>query len=281
MGYRIDTLKCYARIAGIPGLASYIGSKAFKNSIEPKITKIDRGDLAAPVYVRIPSSDVLTYWQVFVANEYAVEVNRTPEIIVDAGANIGLAAIYFANRFPHSTVIAIEPEDSNFEMLVRNSAPYENITPIHAALWNENKNISLVDPGLGNSGFMTEDVGERNRESPNSIHSTRGMTVDRIMDEQGIEHIDILKIDIEGAEREVFGEPSRWITRVDSLIVELHERMKPGCTLSFSDAVEEFDTKWTQGENVVVSRRDGCLNAPHIESLESLTRPGQSSSRRE
>lgn len=242
----------------------YVGSKAFKHSIKQRILKVDRGDVAAPILVRIPSSDVLTYWQVFVANEYAVDTIKAPEVIVDAGANIGLASIYFANRFPHSTIIAVEPEDGNFEMLVKNVAPYQNITAIHAALWNENKHISLIDPGLGSSGFMTRDEEDNNQTPADPLQLIRGMTVDRIMEEQGIDRIDILKIDIEGAEREVFDDPSRWIARVDSLIVELHERMKPGCNRSFTNAVGEFEMKWNQGENVVVSRRNGCLNAASV-----------------
>ena len=51
MGYRIDTLKCYARIAGVPVLVAYIGSKTFKNSIKQKITKV------APIWQRLFRSE--------------------------------------------------------------------------------------------------------------------------------------------------------------------------------------------------------------------------------
>jgi len=91
------------------------------------------------------------------------------------------------------------------------------------------------------------------------LHEVQGMTVDAIMQEQGIEHIDILKIDIEGAEREVFRAPSAWIRKVDSLIVELHERLKSGCNRSFYDSTDDFDDEWFQGEHVYLARDEGCL----------------------
>jgi hypothetical protein len=95
------------------------------------------------------------------------------------------------------------------------------------------------------------------------LHEVRGMTVDTIMKEEGIEHIDILKIDIEGAEREVFGDTSSWIGKVDALIIELHDRMKPGCSRSFYEGSKGFDNKWLRGENVYLTRRGSCLTRHH------------------
>ena len=63
--------------------------------------------------------------------------------------------------------------------------------------------------------------------------SRKRLDVDGIMEEHGIEFKDILKVDIEDAEREVVYDPSRWIGKVSTLIVELHERMKSGCNRSF------------------------------------------------
>ena len=64
----------------------------------------------------------------------------------------GFASIYFANKYPGAKIIAIEPEQSNFELLKDNIAPYPNIIPIQAALWHKNEEINLIDPGLGKSG---------------------------------------------------------------------------------------------------------------------------------
>ena len=68
-----------------------------------------------------------------------------------------MASIFFANRFPGAEIIAVEPEKRNFQILKKNIAPYENIKAVHGAIWNENKSIELLDPGMGSRAFMTTD----------------------------------------------------------------------------------------------------------------------------
>ena len=79
------------------------------------------------------------------------------------------------------------------------------------------------------------------------------------MKEHGIGRVDILKIDIEGAELEVFDASSPWIHDVDTIIAELHDRLKAGCERSFANATSGFRHRWRQGENVYVSRAAGCV----------------------
>ncbi len=80
------------------------------------------------------------------------------------------------------------------------------------------------------------------------------MTIDKIMEDYALTKIDILKIDIEGTEREVFSDTSSWIEKIDSIIIELHERMKAGCNRSFFLGSNGFDREWQQGENIYLSR---------------------------
>ncbi|HME74088.1 MAG TPA: FkbM family methyltransferase [Mycobacterium sp.] len=218
-----------------------------------QLLEVIRPDCRHPIRLRVLSSDVPTYEQVFFDGEYDFSVKAPPKVVVDAGANIGLASIYFTNRYPQARIFAIEPEQSNFELLKANVAPYPNIVPIQAALWHRNEEINLVDPGLGKWGFMTD-----TKESSEGLGATcqvvQAMTVDKIMADYGLPRIDILKIDIEGAEREVFSDTSAWIDKVDSVIIELHERMKVGCSRSFYCGSNGFDQEWQQGENVYLSR---------------------------
>jgi FkbM family methyltransferase len=250
------SIKYYRRVVGVRGVVSAIKAKITKT---PTLLKIDRPDIKFPFYLRVLSSDVPSFEQIFIRQNYDFEVKKPLKTIVDAGANIGLASLYFSNKFPDSKIIAIEPEKSNFELLKKNIAPYDNITPICGALWHENKRIKLVDPGTDKWGFMTQAQDNVKETFGEVVHEVQGMTVDTIMREQGIEHIDILKIDIEGAEREVFRDPSSWISKVDALIVELHERMKSGCNRSFYNNTNGFDDEWFQGENVYLTRSEGCL----------------------
>jgi len=218
------------------------------------LLNVNRQDCKFPFGLRVPSSDVQTYEQVFINQEYDFLVETQPITIVDAGANIGLASIYFANKYPSAKIIAIEPEESNFKLLRENVAPYINIIPVQAALWHKNEEINLVDPGLGKWGFMTEE--QDASENPLGVfcHPVMAMTIDKIIDDYELDKIDILKVDIEGAEREVFGDTLSWIEKVDALIIELHERMKPGCNHSFYNGSNGFDNEWHQGENVYLSR---------------------------
>ncbi len=257
----IRSIRIYFTILGFYGILCAIKAK-LKNSTV--YFKIDRLDCKCPFSLRIPSSDVPTYKQVFINQEYDFLVKTKPKVIVDAGANIGLASIYFANKYPSAKIIAIEPEQSNFKILKENVTPYPNIIPVQAALWNKNEEINLIDPGLGKWGFMTD-----MKNSPESLpgitcHAVATMTIDKIMDDYHLKKIDILKIDIEGAEREVFADTSSWIEKVDSLIVELHEHMKAGCNRSFYCGSNGFDNEWNQGENVYLSRGNYLTNKDRL-----------------
>lgn len=244
-------LKLYLKTVGLGGLLRAVRAK-FTGL--PGYHTLTRHDCRHAFRLRVPSSDVPTYRQVFVDGEYDFLVAAQPQVIVDAGANIGLASIYFANKYPEAQILAIEPEHGNFQLLRQNVAAYPNVIPIHAALWNSNEEINLTDPGLGNWGFMTEAKNACVNPPDRAGHAVSARTVDSLMEEFGISKIDILKIDIEGAEKEVFADTTAWIAAVNSIIIELHERMKAGCNRSFYCGSNGFDDEWIQGENVVLSR---------------------------
>lgn len=224
----------------------------------PRLMRLKRPEMRHPFWVRVPSTDVPTLDQILVRREYEFDVERAPAVIVDAGANIGLASIYFATRFPQARIIAIEPEAGNLAVLEKNIAPYPKVTVVPGALWHENARIDLVDPGLGQWAFRTQAPGCSESAGP-LVHAVQGMTLDALCRDHGVERIDILKMDIEGAEREVFGDPSAWIGRVDGLIVELHDWLKPGCSRSFHEGSKGFADQWRQGENVYLARDGSCL----------------------
>jgi FkbM family methyltransferase len=251
-------LRMYFRVAGFMGLLFAIIAKLMNSTL---MLRICRKDCKRPFKLRLPSSDVLTYHQVFIDQEYDFLVGKQPNVIVDAGANIGLSSIYFSNKYPNSKIIAIEPEQSNFVLLKENTAPYANIIPIQAALWHQDEEINLIDPGLGKWGFMTEEQNPAENLHSKVCHTTVAITIDKIMDDHKLRKIDILKLDIEGAEKEVFSNTSSWIKKVDAIIIELHERLKPGCIESFYSGSIGFDKEWRQGERVYMSRGKDLTSA--------------------
>jgi hypothetical protein len=108
---------------------------------------------------------------------------------------------------------------------------------------------------------MTAPVDDTPPQGDVVAQETRGITVPALLDAYGIVHVDIFKIDIEGAEKELFEHCEAWIGRVDALIVELHDRMKPGCSDSFNTAALGFEMKWRRGENEFRARQTGCIDA--------------------
>ncbi|MCB1865389.1 MAG: FkbM family methyltransferase [Chromatiales bacterium] len=248
----LATIRYYYSRFGIPGVWS---ATKLKLGGSDHLIEVRKRGVKAPFFLRLRTSDLPTFEQIFVRQEYDFLAGSPPKVIVDAGANIGLASTCFANRFPLAKIIAIEPEDSNFRLLERNVSPYPNVVPVQAALWNSNGEISLVDPGYGKWGYMTSDDEAAQRSVNQVCHPVAAMTVDRVMRDFGLDRIDILKMDIEGAEREVFAGSSSWIESVESIIVELHERLKPGCNRSFYNGTNGFDSEWRQGERIYLSRR--------------------------
>jgi FkbM family methyltransferase len=249
-------LKQHIRSFGLMGIFYCLKAMSSDTAI---IANPFRKTTKFPIYLRVQTSDVPTYEQVFIDQEYSFSVERPPKTIIDAGANIGLASVYFANQWPEATIIAVEPEKSNFELLQKNVAPYANIHPVNAALWSKTSDIHLIDTGLGNWSFMTEEVDCQTKLQGEVLHTIQAITVERLMLDFQLEKIDIFKIDIEGAEKEVFRDTSCWIEKVDAIIIELHEKMQPGAVRSFYNGTAGFDHEWNQGENVFLSRKGGLI----------------------
>jgi FkbM family methyltransferase len=201
-----------------------------------------------PVHLRFGTSDAWVLKEVLLDGEYDFLPPVSPVVIVDAGANIGLTAIFFANKFPNAIIYALEPEESNFEMLKTNTSKYSQIRPFKTALWNQTKPISLVNPDCGHWGFTTTDGGSAGHEH---LKLTDAVTLDNFMYKMNLEKIDIFKIDIEGAEKEVFESSGKWIGKVRIVMAELHDSHRPGCSRAFYEATNEFQPEIIKGQTVM------------------------------
>jgi FkbM family methyltransferase len=234
---------------GMKGVSLFLFSKC---SGRKPVVAIRVPGIAHPVSIRIGTTDLATFKQVLVERHYEFDKPDAPRFIIDAGANIGLASVYFANRYPQAKIVSIEPETSNFEMLRKNTAAYPQITPLQAALWRKNEELFLFDSGHGNHGFQVGDAQGERGEAPNHLGGTPGLTVDTILRNAGQNQVDLLKIDIEGAEREVMSSATEWIDRVGVLMIELHDDIKPGCTDAFHAATRHFSEEVVRGETIML-----------------------------
>ncbi|MBQ4495852.1 MAG: FkbM family methyltransferase [Selenomonadaceae bacterium] len=174
-----------------------------------------------------------------------------PQMIIDGGGNIGCSAIYYAKMYPDAQIYSLEPDKENFQLLKFNTVFYSNIHPIQSGLWNAETFIRVEDKGWGKWGFMTFDT---TADDPAGFKAT---TISKVLADSGFEEIDILKLDIEGAEKEVFSAPDvdEWLPKVKVLTIELHDRMKRGCSYAFFKAISKYH--WFhafRGENLILIR---------------------------
>ena len=125
--------------------------------------------------------------------------------------------------------------------------------PVNSALWDKETFITVENVGLGNDGFMTF---ETTADDPAAMKTT---TISKLLQESGFEEIDLLKVDIEGAEKEVFGaaDVDDWLSKVKVIMIELHDRMKRGCSYEFFKAISKYHWFFAQrGENLIFIREN-------------------------
>jgi FkbM family methyltransferase len=197
------------------------------------------------VYARLGTTDVACFEQVLIAKEYDLEFPDKPRVIVDVGANVGMTSVYFAIRFPFAKIFAIEPALPNFRILEKNCRLFPQITPIHAAIWDDAGVVYLNNP--------RGDWSTRVSDDPRGA-AVSALTMPALMAEFQLDHIDILKVDAEGAECEIFANARDWIDAVEFVCIELHDRFRDGCSAIFCAATVGFSVGWRSGELRCVSR---------------------------
>lgn len=200
------------------------------------------------VYLRTHTSDYLVFSQIFIENQYQIALKNTPEVIIDCGANIGLASVYFANKYPNAKIIAIEPEASNFTLLKKNTENYPNVICLNCGIWSRKTRLSIEDTGDGLWAMVTHETDD----DTNGKNTINAYSLTDIMSEYSLTHIDILKMDIEGSEKKVFSENySQWLDKTRLIIIEFHDRMFAGTAKTFFEAIRNYDYRLeTKGENI-------------------------------
>ena len=200
------------------------------------------------MWARPDTSDLAAFRQVF-GGGYDFALPAQPRLILDLGANVGYASVYFALRHPTARVIAVEPEPSNVVLLRRNVAALPRVDVVEGAAWPRSGRVSLHDPGKGQWGMRVEAAVEAG-----NVHA---VTIAELLERVEADWVDLVKIDIEGSERELFSENTGWLERVGVLVVELHDRFRPGCRSALDDAIARSGVRFRElqsGEDVVLLR---------------------------
>lgn len=161
-----------------------------------------------------------SFIDVFVQRSYDISLPwQEMRTIIDAGANIGSFAVFVGQRAPQATIFSLEPEPSTFAVLERN---IQN---------NDGNVLSSCVALAGTNGFAELQVSRTSsgshslfRPLKNATHiRVPTMTLDAYCLSKGIKHIDLLKLDCEGAEYDVLEHlpPEGW-DMIGSLFLEVH-----------------------------------------------------------
>lgn len=233
---------------GVLNASHYIAQRIFKH--KGFITARVNG-LAAPVLLRNIPADTQIFAQIFVRCELNIPLPIEPCVIVDAGANIGLATLYLKSKYPLATIISIEPESSNFELLRRNTQAYQDIHCLNSAIWGERRRLTVVDTGNGEASFVTEEVAS----AGHAVNTIDAITISDVINDFHLERLDLIKIDIEGSEQQVFqADYEPWLSRTAAVVIEIHRSAGPDCENTVLNAFERDFSRARSGEYDVFTR---------------------------
>ncbi|MCF6129923.1 FkbM family methyltransferase [Flavobacterium sp. AS60] len=175
-----------------------------------------------------PSSDLNVFAQIYQYDEYkplvAVFKKNFPDDlslnIIDAGCNIGLTSVYLSKYFPNSNFIIIEPDSSNFESIGDNFEMNDITTAIKikGGLWSKNTNLKLVND------FRDQNDWSYRVEETNEETDLKAYSIPFLMKEYNFDVVDILKIDIEGSEKELFSNGDiSFLEKTKCVAIEIHD----------------------------------------------------------
>jgi len=212
-------------------------------------------NLSFPFQLRNNPFDYATFEEVVLNETYDLPLPFVPEYIIDGGGNIGLTACFFATKFPRATIVTVEPDDENFLLLQSNCKKYPGIRPLKCGIWKNNTHLQIENTEVGNNAFMVTETSEKDG-------TIKAVTVSSLMEQFNMPHIDILKLDIEGSEKEVFEQGSeKWLPLTKVLVIELHDKMKSGCSRSVFHAMGKYDFSFDmKGENVIFTNNSFLKN---------------------
>jgi FkbM family methyltransferase len=177
------------------------------------------------------------YREVFARQHYYFRAVSEAPVILDCGANVGMASLYFKWLYPRSTVRAFEPDPATFRLLKQNILQNNmDVETYNCALWDRDADVDFfVDSKSPGSLLMSTDV-TRSKGQPIKVPGRR-------LSEFIQGEVDFVKLDVEGAEHRVLGDlvQSGKVASIRQMVVEYHHRIgqQKSCLAEFLLLLEE------------------------------------------
>jgi FkbM family methyltransferase len=139
----------------------------------------------------------------------------TNPVIVDLGSNIGLTLLDYYYEYPDARLLGVELDADNFKSLEFNTSKIKNCSIINAGVWKTNGEIEYNGADAQSFSINENNAGGNKKEA---------ITIDSLFTRFNISKVDFLKMDIEGAEAQIFLESdfSKWLSCVNTISVEIH-----------------------------------------------------------
>lgn len=175
--------------------------------------------------------------------------------IIDIGANIGYTLIDFRHRHPDARLIGVEMDADNHALASRNIEGLGNVQLLHAAVWCEDGEV-CYDAGANADAFSVGSAGAAQR-------SVESLTMATLLDRCAVERAHYVKLDIEGAEKELFDRGDLgWLQRVDQISVELHGTLEARELIALLREHGFHAVKDSRHWDTVVAWRGGATAGP-------------------
>lgn len=204
-----------------------------------------------------PSSDLDVFNQVFKDLEYQPVVatfkkyfpNHKEINIIDAGCNIGLTSLYFSRFFDNANYICIEPDDSNFESMRYNleKNKVQNVIKVKGGLWSKNTFLNIV------RDFRDKNDWAIRVEETSDKTNLEAFSIDYLIKKHHFEVIDILKIDIEGSEKEVITGNSAnlyYLSITKCIAIEIHDEFN--CREAIYKILEDYNFTYFDDKELTI-----------------------------
>jgi FkbM family methyltransferase len=174
------------------------------------------------VHLRRVSSDMSVFAQIFLDGEYELTLSRDPAWILDLGSHIGLSVRWFAARYPGVPIVAVEPDADNHALLVRNTQGLPEVRVVNAAVGGRSGSARLMNGEDDTWAYRFEEASD----------GIPVLTVEELLKDLVGRGPGLVKMDVEGSEVEIFAADCTWLDSVSDLLIETHERFRPGSEAS-------------------------------------------------
>jgi FkbM family methyltransferase len=155
--------------------------------------------------------------------EYYLPPRLKPEVILDIGSNVGASILYFHSLFPAAAILGFEPHPETFRILRSNVGDIPSVSVFNYGLGAINGQISARAETVNFGAFSTTSASE-NRPQNLATIECQVRRIDDVLQELGISKVDLIKIDCEGAEADIFAAmPEELLHRCQWIVGELHD----------------------------------------------------------